>query len=788
MFLDPLNLLYPGGGASGSPSSLPASERARKDGRKLISLANFGGHTTYTIRNSPEGYAYPLEFVAANVRFPSSQTGPGGTRNTLMHSSITAADLAQGKADIIAIAQAGTLLSFFPAVVLDAPANWKWDDATQWSTFLTNMALVVQELILSVNSALGYEFVPGLYIEWEPYGHEIWRYDTNGGALDGMDNVFNNPNSLTKSSMESFIEEKGYQLAATICTLKGDMLIHESLGYVQCRYNNFYNSYPRYEMLQAWLNGWSNGVTPGTTMIELIQDSYGKTSAAQFLNNKNDSQYGWATLSAGVDYDTDNFYQREFCMSLWPDFHTRAVQTSTQATNTITLPQNYFAVNDIMWTPQTGERNITGVSGNQITYDGTAVSIPSGEIVLGYSPATIIEACGWIDNAASSRWIVVYYQGSQPHRNISSPPLFNWEILNALAGAVANKTQTPTIGSFSTDTDIIGDYTTTDSTITLSGSSVASATIEVFQNAASIGATTADGSGIWSFTSSALVPGIYTFEVTAQLATANVSDYSASMVIEVLPVPTWSATGINDFIVSTTKVLDLSGVFIAGCCLSPDGNSLYTAGQNGLTQWSLTTTGDISSGVLVAAETPTGLGTAQGITMSFDGTRVYACEATTDKIFEYSLSIPFDITSLAATGGEISHGNDPQGLFLKPDGTKLYVVDSGTDKVYRYTMATPNSIATAIADQEYTVLGETFPQDIAFTYDGLTMLLSGDTGNVLREYTLTTPWDISTGVTLTRSINTTVYAAGLQGIAMDWTQNNLYVIDAIDKVITQLER
>ena len=72
----------------------------------------------------------------------------------------------------------------------------------------------------------------------------------------------------------------------------------------------------------------------------------------------------------------------------------------------------------------------------------------------------------------------------------------------------------PTIASFSTDTGALGDHITSDNTPTFTGTAGANSTITVYDGATSLGTTTADGSGNWSFTAGTLTDGAHSITAT----------------------------------------------------------------------------------------------------------------------------------------------------------------------------------------------------------------------------------------------------------------------------------
>ncbi len=73
---------------------------------------------------------------------------------------------------------------------------------------------------------------------------------------------------------------------------------------------------------------------------------------------------------------------------------------------------------------------------------------------------------------------------------------------------------TPTIASFSPDTGVVGDGTTDVNTLTLAGTAEANSTVKVYDGATLLGTATADGSGVWAFTTAALSDGTHSLTAT----------------------------------------------------------------------------------------------------------------------------------------------------------------------------------------------------------------------------------------------------------------------------------
>lgn len=136
-----------------------------------------------------------------------------------------------------------------------------------------------------------------------------------------------------------------------------------------------------------------------------------------------------------------------------------------------------------------------------------------------------------------------------------------------------------------------------------------------------------------------------------------------------------------------------------------------------------------------------------------DGTKMYVLGRAGVGINEYNLSTAWEISTasfsqLFSVSGQESA---PQGLFFKPDGTKLYVIGSNGDSVYEYNLSTAWDVSTSSFLQSISISSQdTAPIDIFFKPDGTKMYFSGNAGNDINEYNLSTAWDISTASFLQR--------------------------------------
>ncbi len=141
--------------------------------------------------------------------------------------------------------------------------------------------------------------------------------------------------------------------------------------------------------------------------------------------------------------------------------------------------------------------------------------------------------------------------------------------------------------------------------------------------------------------------------------------------------------------------------------------------------------------------------TPKGIAFKTDGTKVYIVGNTSDTIYQYSLSTAWDISTASydsvsfSTSGQEGY---PTSLVFKSDGLKMFLMGQGNARVYSYTLSTAWDVSTASYDSVFlTVTTQvTTPRGLSLKSDGTVMVIGDNADNGIHQYTLSTGWDLST--------------------------------------------
>ena len=235
----------------------------------------------------------------------------------------------------------------------------------------------------------------------------------------------------------------------------------------------------------------------------------------------------------------------------------------------------------------------------------------------------------------------------------------------------------------------------------------------------------------------------------------NIDTSASSFTLSFINPDAWDITKLqfaNTDLNGSTLVLNNTNAH--GFVFKDDGTKFYyvNRGTDTAFTYDLSTPWDISTATL---NSETYVFTTQdtvptGITIGNSGTKLYMAGSTNNKIFEYNLSVAWDISS-AIYVQSFATGDRPYDCTFNTDGTILFVTDNASDSVYRYNLSTPWDISTATYNsQSLSVFSqEASPYSVSFKDDGTKMYVTGTSGSDINQYNLSTPWDITTAIFVT---------------------------------------
>jgi hypothetical protein len=221
---------------------------------------------------------------------------------------------------------------------------------------------------------------------------------------------------------------------------------------------------------------------------------------------------------------------------------------------------------------------------------------------------------------------------------------------------------------------------------------------------------------------------------------------SDSVTVGYADVSTWSYDGVS-FSVSGQDSQP------RGLSFNNDGTKMYISGDafNKIFQYSLSTAFDIttasynsvSSGLHGAAVKP------KTVLFNTSGTRMFILCGTNDRVYQYDLSTAFDVSTSSynsVSANVQSQDTFPEGLAFNNDGTKMYMIGNDTNSVFQYSLSTAFDLSTTSYDTvSFNITSqEADPRNISFNSDGTKMYMVGNSNDTVHQYSLSTAFDIST--------------------------------------------
>ena len=175
----------------------------------------------------------------------------------------------------------------------------------------------------------------------------------------------------------------------------------------------------------------------------------------------------------------------------------------------------------------------------------------------------------------------------------------------------------------------------------------------------------------------------------------------------------------------------------------------------------------------------------RGMAFSNNGLKMFVVGWIGEDINEYTLDTPFDVSTASfddVVFSVLDQERTPTGMAFSNDGLKMFVVGTLGDAINEYTLITPFDLSTA----SYAGNGERFsvsgqddkPTGVAFSNDGAKMFVVGAI-NGINEYTLDTPFDVSTA-----SFDDVVFSVSMQetvptGVAFSNDGTKMFVVGTV---------
>lgn len=182
------------------------------------------------------------------------------------------------------------------------------------------------------------------------------------------------------------------------------------------------------------------------------------------------------------------------------------------------------------------------------------------------------------------------------------------------------------------------------------------------------------------------------------------------------------------------------------------------------------------------------------IDFNADGTKMYVLGFITDTVYEYDLSTAGDVSTAVYNSVSLyvgSRDGQPMKIHFVPDGSIMYYLGQNNKTIYQYTLSTPWSLSTASYSgysRNVSSYTGTYGGGLFLNLDGTVMYYIRTTGDQIDWWDLSTPYRISTAV-----LDASIYkyvgseAGSPSGIIFSGDGFKMFVGDYVDKKIFEYD-
>ncbi len=227
---------------------------------------------------------------------------------------------------------------------------------------------------------------------------------------------------------------------------------------------------------------------------------------------------------------------------------------------------------------------------------------------------------------------------------------------------------------------------------------------------------------------------------------------------------------------------------------SSDGSKMYIIGVDNDTvyQYSLSSSWDVSTASYASKfKDVSGEDTSpHAVIFSSDGTKMYIMGSITTTVYQYSLSSSWDVStaSYASKFKDVSDEDTvPRGVSLSSDGTKMYIIGEYNDTVYQYSLSSSWDVSTASYASKFKDVSDedTSPYAVIFSSDGTKMYIMGVGNDIVYQYSLSIPWDVSTASYASKFKDVSDEDTSPRGVSLSSDGTKMYIMGVDNDTVYQ---
>jgi len=214
--------------------------------------------------------------------------------------------------------------------------------------------------------------------------------------------------------------------------------------------------------------------------------------------------------------------------------------------------------------------------------------------------------------------------------------------------------------------------------------------------------------------------------------------------------------------------------------VSTDGSKMFLVGvsSDSVFQYSLSTAFDTTTATYDNVSFSLSSQSTQPANIKFnpDGTKMFIADISTNSIYQYSLSTAFDASTISYDNVSFSAASQEtylMALYFTFDGTKMYAGGRDSDRVYQYSLSTAFDVSTASYDNVSLDISakEASLTSIFFDTAGDKLFILGFNSDSLHQYNLSSAYDLTTA-TFSSTLAT---PAGALGASVSYDGTKVYI-------------
>lgn len=237
----------------------------------------------------------------------------------------------------------------------------------------------------------------------------------------------------------------------------------------------------------------------------------------------------------------------------------------------------------------------------------------------------------------------------------------------------------------------------------------------------------------------------------------------------------------------TGQIMDAQATTPRGIFFGNNGSYLYELSPSPSWRWDLSTPYDLSTATL-AHSGSFGDGSNSGFHINSTGTVITVANYL--GIYQYALDTAWNISGFTQTAFNSLSSQSTANihdLWFSTNGEYLFVPRD--DKVvYKYSVSTPFDISsglTYINSKDFTSISGTGAiRGICMDYAGTRLYLADEGTDYIYEYVLTTPWDITTISSANASFDASSYDSAAQGLWISPDNSLLFYVGSGSSTVT----